>query len=130
MHLTDLDQNGSIEKEELEHNAEVKQILQDYFTKAEKNALARVDIVNLIPELADLENLVNKLEKNLSYASYDPLLRNIKKIACVIICQFCFFLFLIFFFSKYSWHPSVFGVCKGGARQFVHPYADLGRKQG
>ena len=76
MHLADLDNNGTIDEEELIHNETAATLLENYFKRVNKNFLTKADIVELLPELKDLENLVKKLESCLSDAEYDPFLLN------------------------------------------------------
>jgi len=90
MHLADLDDNGIIDEYDLIRNTEASDLMKDYFTKSQKNFLTKGDIVALIPELKDLEDLVEKLESCLSNEPCDSFLLNIKKLA--IVTFFIFFL--------------------------------------
>ena len=83
MHLADLDDNGIIDEYDLIRNTEASDLMKDYFTKSQKNFLTKGDIVALIPELKDLEDLVEKLESCLSNEPCDSFLLNIKKLAIV-----------------------------------------------
>jgi hypothetical protein len=78
MKLADLDDNGTIDKEELTYNKKAYSLLKDYYNKVDRDFLTKGDIVELIPELKNLKNLVKQLKGCLSHASYDPYLRNMK----------------------------------------------------
>tara|TARA_B110000881_G_C18525137_1_gene489863 strand:- start:653 stop:964 length:312 start_codon:yes stop_codon:yes gene_type:complete len=92
MHLSDLDENGTIDKYELTHNAKASNLLENYFSKVDRDFLTKKDIVELIPELKVLQDLVKELESCLSQASYDPFLRNIKMKPVSFCCCCCFFI--------------------------------------
>ena len=93
MKLADLDDNGTIDKEELTYNTKAYSLLKDYYNKVDRDFLTKGDIVELIPELKILKNLVKELKGCLSQASYDPYLRNmkIKPVNCFCLCSFCIF---------------------------------------
>ena len=78
MQLADIDGNGAIEKEELIHNRKASNLLGSYFEKIDGEFLTREIIVDLIPEIESLTNLVEELESCLSYESPDPYLMNKK----------------------------------------------------
>ena len=78
MHLADLDENGSIDKDELTHSTKALSLLEKYYDEVDKDFLTKEDMAKLIPELNVLEDLVNELETCLSSAVYDPFLRNRK----------------------------------------------------
>ena len=90
MKLADLDDNGTIDKEELTYNTKAFNLLEDYYNKVNRAFLTKGDIVELIPELKILKNLVKELKGCLSQASYDPYLRNmkIKPVNCFCLCSF------------------------------------------
>ena len=79
MHLADLDENGTIDKDELAHSTKASSLLEGFYYKVDREFLTRSDIVDLIPELKVLETLVEEMSTCLSNApSYDPFLINIK----------------------------------------------------
>ena len=90
MKLADLDDNGTIDKEELTYNTNAFNLLEEYYNKVDRDFLTKGDIVELIPELKVLKNLVKKLKGCLSQAPYDPYLRNmkIKPVNCFCCCSF------------------------------------------
>lgn len=92
MHLVDLDDNGTIDQYELSYNAEATNLMHGYFNEVQKNFLTRADIVELIPELKELSDLIKKLELCLSNEEYDPLLVNKKKLSSVTFSLFCSFI--------------------------------------
>ena len=87
MHLADLDENGTIDKEELVANKRAFNLLSDSFEKVNRNFLTKGDIVKLIPEIQALKKLVDDLASCLSNAKYDPFLLN-RKIKPVRICTY------------------------------------------
>ena len=98
MHLADLDENGTIDKYELTHNLKASSVLEKYFNQTEprRDFLTKGDIVELIPELQVLENLVEELKSCLSGASYDLFLSNKKmKPVRVFLLLLLFFHFLL-----------------------------------
>ena len=79
MHLADLDENGTIDKDELVHSKGASSLLKCFYDTVGRDFLTRSDIAELIPELEILETVVKELATCLSNApSYDPFLINIK----------------------------------------------------
>ena len=78
MILVDIDDNGIIELEELEHFPGAQDILQKYFEQLNVSYLTKRDICDLFPTKKELSEIIKKLENVFVYGERDEFLLGVK----------------------------------------------------